>query len=63
MHKQPHKRDLREVRLLVPDARSRAVRRRAAVQVTRLNREDERTTLEWIEAVSDFDADRDPSPD
>ncbi len=48
---------LREVRLLVPDARSETVRRRIAEQVARLNAADEREALDWIEAVSEFDND------
>jgi hypothetical protein len=49
---------LRELRLIVPDARSRAVRRRIARQVARLRPESERDALAWIEAVSEFDAAR-----
>jgi hypothetical protein len=48
---------LREVRLVVPDARSAAIRRRVAAQVARLSRDSEREALEWIEAVSEFDTD------
>lgn len=48
---------LPELRLFVPDARSEAVRRRIAEQVARLNPDDEREAMEWIEAVSEFDAD------
>lgn len=48
---------LREVRLVVPDARSAAIRRRVAAQVARLSRDSERDALEWIEAVSEFDSD------
>jgi len=48
---------LREVRLVVPDARSAAIRRRVAAQVARLSRESEREALQWIEAVSAFDTD------
>lgn len=51
-------RGLRELRLVVPDARSRAVRRRIARQVARLRHESERDALIWIESVSDFDASR-----
>ncbi len=50
-------RGLRELRLVVPDARSRAVRRRVAKQVARLDPERERNALRWIESVSEFDAD------
>lgn len=48
---------LRELRLVVPDARSAEVRRRIAEQVARLDREDEEEALRWIEAVSEFDID------
>jgi Protein of unknown function (DUF3018) len=46
---------LRELRLIVPDARSDAVRHRIAAQVETLNRVSERDGLLWIEAVSEFD--------
>jgi len=48
---------LRELRLVVPDARSKAVRRRIARQVARFRPESEHDALAWIEAVSEFDAD------
>ncbi len=48
---------LRELRLVVPDARSRAVRRRVAAQVARLNPKTEREMMKWIESVSVFDDD------
>jgi len=47
---------LRELRLVVPDARSEAVRKRIAAQVATLNTNSERDALLWIEAVSEFDA-------
>ena len=50
-------RGLRELRLVVPDARSPAVRRRIAEQVARLDQADEAEALAWIEAVSEFDND------
>lgn len=50
-------RGLRELRLVVPDARSEIIRRRVAHQVAHLNSADERQALDWIEAVSEFDAD------
>jgi hypothetical protein len=50
-------RGLRELRLVVPDARSHVVRSRIAAQVAKLNPEVERDALLWIEAVSEFDAD------
>lgn len=48
---------LREPRLIVPDARSKTVRRRIAKQVARLVPDRERDALAWIGAVSEFDAD------
>jgi len=48
------RRGLRELRLVVPDARSEAVR---AAQVAKLNPDSERDALLWIEAVSQFDTD------
>ncbi len=48
---------LRELRLIVPDARSDAVRRRIAAQVAKLDPDSEREALLWLEAVSEFDAD------
>jgi len=50
-------RGLRELRLLVPNARLPSVRERIARQVAELNRASEREALDWIETVSDFDAD------
>lgn len=49
-------RGLREVRLVVPDSRSRSVRRRLGAQVAGLNQNGEDAALGWIEAVSEFDA-------
>ena len=46
---------LRELRLIVPDARSKTVRRRIAREVAGLNRSRELDALGWIESVSDFD--------
>jgi hypothetical protein len=50
-------RGLRELRLVVADPRSDAVRRWIAEQVARLDLEDEDEALAWIESVSEFDAD------
>jgi hypothetical protein len=47
---------LRELRLVVPDPRSRAVLRRVAKQVAGLDQVAEREAMRWIEAVSEFDA-------
>ena len=48
---------LRELRIIVPDARSDAVHDRIAAQVARPNPICERDALLWIETVSEFDAD------
>ena len=57
MRERRRARGLRELRLVVPDARSAEVRQRIAEQVAHLDREDEETALRWIEAVSEFDND------
>jgi hypothetical protein len=57
MRQRRHARGLRELRLVVADPRSRAVRRRVAKQVAALDLDRERDTLKWIESVSEFDAD------
>lgn len=49
-------RNLRELRLVVPDARSRQVRQRIAKQVAALDRARELDAMRWIEVVSEFDA-------
>ena len=56
MRERRRARGLRELRLIVPDARSRAVRRRVAKEVADLDRAHEFEVLGWIEAVSEFDA-------
>jgi hypothetical protein len=48
---------LRELRLVVPDARSESVRNRILAQVAKLDADSERDALLWIEAVSEFDSD------
>ena len=48
---------LRELRLVVPNARSKLVRRRIAKQVARLDPARELDALRWIEAVSELDGD------
>jgi hypothetical protein len=57
MRQRRRARGLRELRLVVADPRSRAVRRRVAKQVAALDADRERDALSWIEAVSEFDAD------
>ena len=49
-------RGLCELRLVVPDARSKAVRKRVAKQVAGLDRTLESETMRWTESVSEFDA-------
>lgn len=56
MRERRRERGLRELRLVVPDARSKAVRRRIAKQVASLDRARELDAMRWIEAVSEFDA-------
>jgi hypothetical protein len=48
---------LREVRLILPDARSFAVRGRVAEQVATLDSDHERDAMKWIEAVTNPDDD------
>jgi hypothetical protein len=57
MRQRRRARGLRELRLIVADPRSRAVRRRLAKQVAGLDLDRERDALNWIESVSEFDAD------
>lgn len=57
MRQRRRARGQRELRLVVPDARSRAVRRRVAKQLAGLDSNSEREALQWIESVSEFDAD------
>jgi len=47
---------MRELRLMVPDPRSQAMRERIAHTVARLDLADEADALRWIEAVSEFDS-------
>lgn len=55
MRARRHALGLREVRLLLPDMRSPAVRARLARQSANLDPKAEAEALEWIEAVSEFD--------
>jgi len=56
MRERRRARGLKELRLVVPDARSRAVRRRVAKQVEKLDRASELDAMRWIQAVAEFDA-------
>jgi hypothetical protein len=55
MRERRRARGLRELRLVVPDARSKLVRRRVAREVAALDRSRELEALKWIEAVAEFD--------
>jgi hypothetical protein len=57
MRQRRRARGLRELRLVVADPRSRAVRRRVAKQVASLDMDRERDALKWVESVSEFDDD------
>ncbi len=57
MRDRRRRRCLRELRLVVPDARSETVRRRVAEEVACLSADNEQDALRWIEAVSEFDGD------
>lgn len=56
MRERRRTRGLRELRMVVPDARSKIVRRRVAKEVAGLDRSQEIEALRWIEAVAEFDA-------
>ena len=55
MRERRRARGLRELRLIVPDARSKSVRRRVAREVAALDHVREHDALKWIEAVAEFD--------
>jgi len=55
MRERRRARGLRELRLIVPDARAKTVRRRVAKEVAGLNRSHELEAMQWIEAISEFD--------
>ncbi len=55
MRERRRARGLRELRMIVPDARSKAVRGRVAREVAALERSRELDALKWIEAVAEFD--------
>jgi len=56
MRERRRRQGLRELRIMVPDPRSRSVRRRVAAEVANLVRGGEDEALSWIEAVSEFDS-------
>ena len=53
-------RGLRELRLVLPDARSLSGRRRVARQVAKLPQNSEADALNWIEVVSEFEETTNP---
>jgi len=55
MRERRRARGLRELHLIVPDARSKKVRLRIAKAVAALDRSEEIAALKWIEVVSEFD--------
>ena len=55
MRERRQARGLRELRLVVPDARWKAIRRRMAREVAGLDRTRELAALGWIEAASELD--------
>lgn len=57
MRERRRMRGLKELRLIVPDARSKTVRRRVARQVAALDRSRELEALKWLVAVAEFDDD------
>ena len=48
-------RGLRELRLVIPDARSKAVRKRIAKQVAALDQSSEAEAMRWTKSVAEFD--------
>jgi hypothetical protein len=56
MRERRRKRGLRELRLVVPDARSKLVRKRVAKQVAGLDQSLEMAAMRWTESVAEFDA-------
>jgi hypothetical protein len=56
MRERRRQKGLRELRLVVPDARSAVVRRRVSRQVAALDPADEDEAMRWIESVSEFDS-------
>jgi hypothetical protein len=55
MRERRRARGLRELRLVVPDARSKVVRKRVAKEVAGLDRSLELAAMRWTESVSEFD--------
>lgn len=55
MRERRRTRGLRELRLVVPDARSKAVRKRVAKQVAGLDQSLEMAAMRWTESVAEFD--------
>ena len=58
MRKRRRERGLKELRLIVPDAKLAAVRARVAGEVAHLNPLNEAEALRFIEVVGEFDAEQ-----
>lgn len=56
MRERRRARGLRELRLVVPDARSKVVQKRISRQVAGLDRAHELEAMRWTESVAEFDA-------
>jgi hypothetical protein len=56
MRERRRARGLRELRLVVPDARLKVVRKRVAKQVAGLDHLLEMAAMRWTESVAEFDA-------
>ena len=56
MRERRRARGLRELRLVVPDPRSKVVRRRVAKAVATLDHDNELDAMRWIEAVAELDS-------
>jgi len=57
MRERRRRQGLRELRLIVPDARSPTVRARVAAAVARLGNDDEDAALRWLEMLEEWDDD------
>ncbi|TAN50385.1 MAG: DUF3018 family protein [Rhodospirillales bacterium] len=55
MRERRRRQGLRELRIVMPDPRSKEVKIRLALQAARLSPSSETDALRWIEAVSEFD--------
>ena len=56
MRERRRTRGLRELRLVVPDARSKAFRNRVAKQVAGLDQSLDMAAIRWTKSIAEFDA-------